>query len=467
MITTQDILGDDFEHMAEFNAVAKIDFKLFCKRMLNLDLQEYHMDWFYTIRNNPRVSILAPTGFGKTAILGAAYSIWMAYFYQNKEILIISNTLPQSTRVLSEIKKHIEDNEILQMLKPKNHLETWSKQTIKTSSQCVIKCRPYSENIKGEHVDHILLDEASSYRELQIYFDYIVPRVNSKGGRIVLISTPESPTDLMGVIRARKLDYVCKSYPAVNKKGESIWPERFPLEKLEKIKAELGEQYFEKNYMCNPTAETEDAIYPLSSIMNCYDYTEKFTMAPEEEEQTFMACDFAVSSGPTADFDAYVIIGKVRKLHYIRHIEIHKGLPVNAKVERIKELFEAYTPLRVIVDESNVGSAIIDDLRFAGLPVVPQSFQYKARNKLLMTMKNIIDGKKLVIPRSKDDHNALRLTDTLTKQLLGFKETKSPNTQMTQYLSTAAHDDIAVSLAMALSESSRQKDFEGSLFASG
>lgn len=453
MRTIKEIIGD--EKLIDFLIKCRIDFKLFCEKVLGLEITNFHLEWFYTIQNNERVSILAPTGFGKTTILGVAYPLWIIFTYTNKQVLIVSKSLPQSTRVLALIREAIENNELLSELKPKNATETWSKQAITTTTRCKIICRPYSINIKGEHVDYILMDEASSYQDPDIYFDYIIPRAVAKEGRIALISTPESVTDLMSMVRSREIKYVHKIYPAIIN-GESIWKEKFPIKRLNELKKELGEQFFEKNYMCNPKAEGEKALYSLKSILKGFDYNRKFS-SENEGGKVFIACDFAVASGPTADYDAYLVIEKLDTLYLIKHIEIHKGLASDAKIRRISQLFELFKPIRIVIDESNIGGILLNELRSAGLPIVPQEFHSKARNTLLMVLKNVLDGAKVIFPRSKDDPQALKLTDTLVEQLIGFKESKSPATGSTQYLSTAEHDDIAMALAMAVKEASRQK----------
>jgi len=62
------------------------------------------------IQKNKRVAIMAPTGFGKTEILGRAFCLWTAFIEQDKEMCIVSKTLPQARKVLSEIRECIESN---------------------------------------------------------------------------------------------------------------------------------------------------------------------------------------------------------------------------------------------------------------------------------------------------------------------------------------------------------------------
>lgn len=452
MRTLKDILGN--EDLVTFLTKAKINFQFFAERVLNLEIEPFHLEWVELVEKNDRVAILAPTGFGKTTILGIAYPLWKSFFSHHMQFLIVSKTMSQSGRILELIKNSIEDNELLVNLRPKDASLSWSKQVIVTSTQCKIMCRPYSVNIKGEHVNYILCDEASSYMNQSIFFDYVVTRAAAKNGKVVAISTPENPVDLMATL-ARTPGYLFKKYIAIDSDGNLLYPKRFNKEKLEKLKKELGESYYQKNYLCNSKTEAENAIFSLKKIMEGFDYERTFSSA--SEGQVLMACDFAVAKGPKADFDAYVIIERLDNKFIIKYIEIHRGFPFDAKARRIKELSDIYKPMRIIVDESGIGTAMVSDLRGLGLPIVPQSFHSKARNDLINTLKNVIDGGKLIIPRSTDDMLAMRYTDKLIEQLMGFKEQKSQATGNKQYLSVAPHDDIVMAIAMAVKGAVQQR----------
>ena len=174
----------------------------------------------------------------------------------------------------------------------------------------------------------------------------------------------------------------------------------------------------------------------------------------------FIGCDFATASGPTADFDCYVIIERIEDRAIIKYAEFHKGYSVGAKVLRIEELYEQYKPQSVICDESTIGFAILDELRMKGIPTEAQSFQSRARNKLLVNLKALLDHGNIKIPRSTEDLQATRFSQRLELELLSFLEIKSLKTGMTSYVSHGAHDDTVMALAMAVKRVKIMKGFE-------
>ena len=456
--------------IVEFITRCKIDFKFFCERLLGLTdyggIHPFQLEWFYIIQNNSRVIIEAPSGYSKTTIVGVAYPLWIAFNYNRKKILLVSKTMPQAKdNMLGQIRNYIEETELLRHLIPKDADKTWNQSQLRTSNGCSIINRPYSVNIKSYRADYILLDEIDSYEDTDIFFDYVVSRVNP-GGKIVGISTPEHEERLIGLIRSKNLkEYVMKKYVAiVNCKiagdlstGESLWKERFPLSYLLSLRKEQGEQFFQKNYLCNVKLGGENAIFKLPHIMECFDYKRKFNCIKEREDSfVIIAADFAISSGPRADFDGYCVIEKFDNLYILKHLEKWKGIPTPEKIIRLGELMHEYRGDVIIADESNIGRDAINGLMAKGYYVIPQKFSSDERKKILVTLKNVIESHKLIIPRHPDEDYVLNITNELITQLTGFEEEISEKTKSKLLVSKARHDDLAISLAMAIKQGTEQ-----------
>uniref|UniRef100_A0A6M3IQA5 Putative terminase n=1 Tax=viral metagenome TaxID=1070528 RepID=A0A6M3IQA5_9ZZZZ len=462
MRTMEEIL--EGEELSEFLIKCSGDFKFFCERVLGITeyggIHDYMIEWVKLVNRNERVIIRAPSGFAKTTILGVAYPLWWAFTKSNQKILLISRTISQSKdALLYQIKDYIEDNELLRELIPKDVEKTWNQTQLKTTNKNTIINRPYAISIKGYRADIIICDEIDSYDDPDIFFDHVLSRVNP-GGKIIGITTPEGPTKLVGLIEDRDLgknEYIIRTYPAIIdckikgdlSTGKSIWSERFSIDELMSRRSQQGEQKWQKNYMCNVMAEEENAIFKAKHVQSCKDFNRKFTTEKyNKTSQVYIGCDFAIASGPTADFDVYVVVEKVDDLAIIKFAEIHKGLPPSEKVRRIENLYELHKPVMIICDESNIGGAIIPQLRAKGLPVEAQSFQSKARTQILNNLKVLIDNKRLIIPKHPEDLEAIKFSNTLEYELICFQEVKTK--YLLSYQSKAAHDDTVMALAMAV-----------------
>jgi hypothetical protein len=92
-------------------------------------------------------------------------------------------------------------------------------------------------------------------------------------------------------------------------------------------------------------------------------------------------------------------------------------------------------------------------IRAGGMTVIPQKFNGVARFDLLQTLSNVIKSGYLRIPKNPQQEDFNKLVNTLQEQLCGFQRAKTEKGNET-FLSKARHDDIAISLAMAVKEAS-------------
>jgi len=306
-------------------------------------------------------------------------------------------------------------------------------------------------------------DELQDCFDREVFNKAIGPTVNKKQGHLVGVGASDNPGDLLEELFHRP-GYVGRRYPVLIEPGVSRWPEAFPMSEIEAIRKRDGEESFQTQYMLNAKAEREGAVFPLVWIDNCFDFNESFGDKKYDESTCVIGADFAIAQGPRADFDAYVVLEKISGKTILRFAERHKGLPKDAKEQRLNFLFQRFNPHRIIMDPSHIGEAILQDLRNQGLPVTEGEFHAKARHKLLVNLQMMMQPDKngnseLVIPRNPEDSAALTFTNKLIEEMIGFKEEKSLTTGMTSYISKARHDDTVMALALACKAASEQREF--------
>ena len=492
MRTKVEILGG--RHKIDFLLRCRMDFRFFCENMLGyasdgkkLVMKPYQINWVTLAQTHDRLVIEAAAGFSKTEVMGAMYPLWRMFSTRNLKILLVSKTRDQSKgNMLNRIKNYIRDNEFLkELFVPKDAETSWNQQELITKQGHWVRVVPYNTNIRGYRGHLIIADEADDYDDPNIFFEHVSSRV-FESGKIILISTPTGATNLIGQLKDKKLAGKLKNYyfaktPALVKKdgtpaykckpGDvtkemlidciSIWPEAYSKQTLLDKWDEQGKWNFMKNVMVEVIGESEDAIFDIGNVLIAFDHTIGFDEKVEQEAQYFIGADFAISNGPRADFDAFVVVKKINSQYIIVSMEDHKGWQRPTKVARLKELWEHYETDKgciIIADESNMGTMVMNDLRAQGVSVVPQNFHSAARKKLLQTLSNVIQGKALVIPRSIDDREAYRLSELLKDQLVGFHRKTSQLTGTEGIHSSAPHDDIAISLAMAIQEAVKHED---------
>ena len=404
--------------------------------------------------------------------MAIGFSTWYIFHNPNREILIVSTTLRQSIALLERIMELIKENEVLRDIVDKKLLSSgnWCSRSnsgarIVLSQRRKIFCAPCNENIRGYHVDHVIADEVSAYKDPNVYRSYISTRVGakSKDGKLLAISTSKSPTDLLQECKNNS-EYVSSTVPIVSKKGVLAWPNRFDQKFIDFRKAELGIGNFEREYLCNPKAEVEGAIFSAEDVMHCTDVSLKCTCDTFGGD-IFIGADFAVSSGPRADFDVYWVAEKTGGKCIIRDVFRDKGIPKDEKVRILQGLNTKYgnKVYSNLLDDSGIGKAVAEDLFKLGLPVEEVSFKHTNRRQMIINLISVIQGRKLVIPFNKEDPN-IDTMNVLVEELLSFREEKSESTGMLMYKSNARHDDTVMALALVCKGAYDLDDYDYSEF---
>lgn len=481
MVTKEEILKD--KNIIEFYSKCKIDFKYFCEELLKIDtyggIHPYQEKWIKLAEDNERVVIEAAAGFSKTQVM-VWYVLWIFFRKKNQEVLLISKTIGQAEKnMLYRIKRVIQDNELLSELFGNERTAlSWNVKEIRTKQNNWVINVPYNENVRGYRAHYIICDEADTYEETDTYFEDVTSRPHP-GGKIIIISTPGGPTNLIYQLKQNDPEtYYFEKTPAILKKnGEpfdpktfnesmfedaiSIWNERWSVEDLKKKWTEQGKWKWITNYLCEILGETESSPFPMRIIYECYDRELTFSKEVNPKAIYFIGSDFASSIGPKADYTVNVVIEFLDGLFTLKWISRpKKGTKRHDKVKDVKELYDIYNKYgscRVVADETNIGKEIISDLRAVGITIIQQKFQWRIRAEMLKTASNVLQSGKVKIPKKGGGEHIEndKLVNELQKQLSGFLVVKSA--QGTEnYKSTASHDDIAISFCMALKEASKQ-----------
>jgi hypothetical protein len=241
-----------------------------------------------------------------------------------------------------------------------------------------------------------------------------------------------------------------------------LWAERFSLENLKKIKMDMGEYRFEREYMCRPRA-TGDTLFPMELIMNSLDHNAPFEYTTKG--MVYVGCDFAMSTTETGDYNVFTVIdsyqGTYRKQVDKGYVDIENPVIIrkiirfkgSGQIDNIKSLYTYFTPHRCIVDSSGVGARFVQELMENRISVDAQDFRPANRNMLLLNLRRLMEQNRLIIPTKGECET---LTNHLINELSGFRTIKTRAGSET-FASSLKHDDMVMSLAMAVKEVSQPR----------
>jgi hypothetical protein len=419
------------------------DFNFFSTEVLQRDIQPFHLEWVDMFQHLSRSCIFAPRGFGKSTILGVDFTMWRLLFSPNKKFLVVSNAIHQSKRIIQEIKRSIKDIPILTYLKG----DTWTKMHITTPFGGEVICKPYSPNVKGVHVDYALCDEATTFKDKSIYYDSIAPTVNRFNGNICLIGTPESEDDLIHELSGRS-EYVLKKYVA-EKDGRILWPTKFPMSTLEKIKMKEGPLSYSKNYLCELYDEGTQ-LFPLPTIVKTFDRTFGFETVADGASDYFAGIDLAMA--PEGDYAVFATVKRSPEGQIIiSNIRRSRGIEYEEQELIAAEEYHKFIPGKTLIDDSVYGKAFIQDLRNKyTIPCLPFNFNPENRNSIINNLIRLFTPEKgappkIVLPMEEHDKAMMEL---FIKELSGVILSKT-KTGLRTFKSTTKHDDMVMAVGLA------------------
>lgn len=244
--------------------------------------------------------------------------------------------------------------------------------------------------VTGKGADLLIIDDPHSEQEAMIgahdvsVYDKVFEWYSSgprqrlqPGGAIVIIMTRWAKRDLTGQVlaTAQRNDKVSEweviEFPAIMPSGLPLWPEFWPLEQLEALKAELPISKWSAQYQQNPTSE-EGALIKRD-WWNIWPKDR-----PPECEAVITAMDTAFSKTERSDYTACVTFGVFNhpndKGTLIPNLILLDAWKEKMEFPELKaaalQYYKNWTPDMFVVEKKASGGPLISELRNAGIPVM-------------------------------------------------------------------------------------------------
>lgn len=119
--------------------------------------------------------------------VAAAYAVWLAAFYKDKNILIIATRLAVAQNFIKKVKVALRSMPKW-LLIPEMNID--NRQAVELSNGSSIKAIPTSEDAgRSEALSLLIVDEAAFVRNFDTLWTSLYPTI-STGGRAIILSTP-------------------------------------------------------------------------------------------------------------------------------------------------------------------------------------------------------------------------------------------------------------------------------------
>lgn len=206
------------------------------------------------------------------------------------------------------------------------------------------------------------------------YTDTIYPRLEPRGA-IILVMQRWHDDDLAGrLLKAQEHggdQWDVVSLPAIAEEhdllgrhpGEALWPERFPVEELERIRANMSPRGWISQYQQRPIADN-GATFPAHWL------SRRYQTLPQMKKRV-MAIDTAFKTGVSNDYSVIETWGATDANYYLMHLWRQQVEYPELK-RAIIDQYNRHRPDVILIEDAASGQSIIQDLaRSTTLPIVP------------------------------------------------------------------------------------------------
>ncbi len=361
-------------------AVYLLDPAAFIRDVLGYQVEPCHQAILHHLTVAQKTLDLAPRGFGKSTIGDIGYCLWRIILDRNIRILVVSNTGAQADAFVREIKHHLTNNKTLHRLYGTFQSEKWTESEIIVSGRSTaakegtITSLGASGAIISKHYDLIIGDDLVDFenartelqrRKLSEWYRTALLPCLEPHGEIHILGTRYHPLELyQDIIDCGQ--YSTQTQAAIQPDGTSLWQDKFSLERLAMIKAELGSVIFGLQYQNSIDLAMQGKIFRYEWMQF---YTSETIPAPENMK-IYQGVDLAISTTEAADYFVLCTLG-ITKNKDVFIVDIYRDrISFNQQKEIIRKKNEQWQPISIGIETNAYQRALSQELiRTTGLPI--------------------------------------------------------------------------------------------------
>lgn len=296
----------------------------------------------------------------------------------------------------------------------------------------------WADGLLGPNVDIIWVDEAFFKEEA---WDNILSRTAATNGEVLVTTTPKGKNFIYNECQNsgmpgsapygvfEKGDTFVSHYPT----WEFPWvPQSF----IDARRKAMPRDRFDQDYGAKFISNAGAVFYKIE---------EAFTREPPPDKETdegpnIMGLDLAKYQDFTVP-----IIGNAGG--FIRDIDRWNKVEWTIQRARIIEMARKWKTV-IVVDASQAGSVIVEDLRTADVEVMEvQLNSPEVKRQIIQSLQLAFERHQIKMPHPRCEW-ALKFTDELYQELKNMEQTLTPRGQVSYSAPRGMHDDLVVSLAL-------------------
>jgi len=433
--------------------ISKTSFPYFFQNVLGMMFPPYMQEWLESMETTDRTVIICSRDHGKSVFMHS-WVVWNLVFQEPPyQMLYISSNQKQTLVHMREIDRYF-NHPALKKYKPSRG---WAIGNIQLTNGNAILERSVGSQIRGLHPQEIIIDDplkefslAGIQRVTDWFFGDMIPTLHHTS-KLRMIGTPFTYTDIFAQLEENPA-YTVNKYPCLTSMNEPLWPERWDYDALMQRKAEIGSLKFTREYLCVPIS-TGTALFNPEFIAKCKnkDYVLRLGHRKDKGYKYYVGVDPAISTD--GDYNVITVIEvDDEKNKTIVHVDRAKNVDFRENIEKIRLIGRIFEPEEILYETNTFAKAFTQELRnISDLNVRDFTTTRKKKQEIILSLQMNIENGKINFPYG--DNNSRNLTNTLIEELSMFSITHSG-----RFEGVGAHDDLVMSLALAVACSTKTQD---------
>lgn len=331
-----------------------------------------------------RVAVSVGPRFGKSLLISTYYPAWYLGHHPDHYVILASHTADLAVDFSRKVRNIINSPEYRRIF-PETVVSSDSKAAGKWSTtrggeffavgvggaiagrgaHLLLVDDPFSEQ-------DILSGKTETFEKAYQWFTFGARTRLMASGAVAILHTRWSPADLIGRLitdmaaNPQADQYEVVEFPAILPSGRALWPEMWPLEKLERTRASMPAFQWSAQYQQQPTSE-EGAIIAREKWRRWE--REK----PPKTDWLLMSIDTAYTVQTRSDYSACTLWGVFHNEDGEPGIILINAWRAKMEFPELKRRVmidnEKWRPDGIIIEAKAAGYPLIQEMRRSGIPV--------------------------------------------------------------------------------------------------
>lgn len=352
-----------------------------------------------------RLMVMMPPRHGKSQQTSRLFPPWFLGNHPDREVIFATYAQKLADKFGRYVRNTIASQRF-QAIFPECRLapDSSSVQAFSTTAGGNYVATGVGGALTGLGGDVVIIDDPHKNREeansatmrqnvVEWFYSTLYTRL-SPAASLVLVQTRWHMDDLAGhLLTTQPGQWEVLCLPAISEEGEALWPERWPLEKLDEIKADIGGMEFAALYQQTPT--------PAGGGIVKREWLRFYTELPTVKRYSW-SWDTAIKPGQENDYSVGQLWAECEDGYYLVNLW-------RAKVEypelkrQVQLLYDKNRASEVIVEDKASGQQLVQDFRRGGtLPVIgvtPGRDMPKTKGERLNLVSPLFEAGKVFLPK--------------------------------------------------------------------